>query len=122
MARGPDALDNWKTQLRKGFLDLCILNFLARRPYYGYDLVQELKTIEGTAMREGIVYPILARLQADGLVESETRPSDSGPPRKYYAATREGRACLKEMNSHWKVMTAAMVNATSQKETRRHAG
>ena len=81
------ALDNWKTQLRKGLLDLCVLNFLARDEYYGYDLVQELKTIPALSIREGTVYPILARLEEDGLVVSEVRPSDAGPPRKYFNIT-----------------------------------
>jgi len=102
------SLTNWKTQLRKGFLDLCILNHLAAREFYGYDLVQQLKQADGTSMREGIIYPILARLQEDGLVTSVKRPSDSGPPRKYYQVTEEGRMALEEMNSHWRTMAAAM--------------
>ena len=121
MVRRSDALNNWKTQLRKGFLDLCILNFLAARPFYGYDLVQEMRQIDGTAIREGIIYPILARLQSDGLVQSETRPSDSGPPRKYYSVTREGRRALEEMNAHWRVMTGAMEKAAVPGGKKRHA-
>jgi len=103
-----DPLPNWKTQLRKGFLDLCILNHLAAKEFYGYDLVQQLKEAEGTAMREGIIYPVLARLQEDGLVTSVKRPSSSGPPRKYYQITGEGRTALKDMNAHWRTLAAAM--------------
>jgi len=121
VATRSDELNNWKTQLRKGFLDLCILNFLAARPFYGYDLVQELKKIDGASIREGIIYPILARLQDGGLVQSETRPSDSGPPRKYYWATQEGRQTLNEMNAHWRLMTAAMERAVKSKGVKRHA-
>ena len=100
--------ENWKTQLRKGFLDLCILNHLAAREFYGYDLVQQLKKSEGTAMREGIIYPVLARLQDDGIVTSEKRPSSSGPPRKYYQITKKGHHVLQVMNAHWQHMAAAM--------------
>ncbi len=101
-------LTNWKTQVRKGFLDLCILNHLGAKEFYGYDLVQQLKKGEGTTMREGIIYPVLARLQEDGLVTSVKRPSNSGPPRKYYQITKDGRAALNEMNAHWRDMAIAM--------------
>lgn len=101
-------LTNWKTQLRKGFLDLCILNHLAAREFYGYDLVQQLKQADGTAMREGIIYPVLARLQEDGLVTSVKRPSNSGPPRKYYRITKVGCQALEQMNAHWQAMVSAM--------------
>ena len=101
-------LTNWKTQFRKGFMDLFILNCLNQAECYGYDLVQLLKRHTGTAIREGIIYPILARMQADGLVTSEKRPSSSGPPRKYYHITSAGRRVLAQMNAHWNAMVAAM--------------
>ena len=94
-------LANWKTQLRKGLLDLCVLNFLASQEYYGYDLVQELKKLPALSIREGTVYPILARLEEEGLVVSQVRPSDSGPPRKYFNITSQGRRTVREMNEHW---------------------
>ncbi|MCP4642434.1 MAG: helix-turn-helix transcriptional regulator [bacterium] len=103
-----DSRGNWKTQLRKGFLDLCILNCLRAREFYGYDLVQELKRLEGGAMREGIIYPVLARLQDDRLVVSEKRPSSAGPPRKYYRLTKQGEKVLDDMNAHWKQMASVM--------------
>jgi len=103
-----EARTNWKTQLRKGFLDLCILNHLAAREFYGYDLVQHLRGIDGMDMREGIVYPILARLQEEGIVTSEKRPSTSGPPCKYYQITAKGRGALRDMNKHWRSMVSAM--------------
>jgi len=112
------ALQNWKTQLRKGLLELCILNCLNRREFYGYDLVQELKQTDGLAMREGNIYPILARLQEDGFVVSRTKPSDSGPPRKYFSITRMGRAALEEMNEHWSQIEAA-VSATRRNRKER---
>ncbi len=105
---GNGPLTNWRTQLRKGFLDLCILNHLAAKEFYGYDLVQQMKAAEGTSMREGIIYPVLARLHEDGLVTNVTRSSNSGPPRKYYQITKAGRGALEEMNAHWRNMAAAM--------------
>jgi len=116
--RETDVLGNWKTQLRKGFLELFILNHLRSGEYYGYDLVQAMKRIDGLAMREGTIYPILARLQDDGLVRSEIRSSDSGPPRKYFQITETGREALRDMNRHWQSLETAMRTAAAgTKET-----
>jgi len=104
-------LEGWKTQLRKGLLDLCVLNFLGGHEYYGYDLVQEMKEIDGLQMREGMIYPILARLEEDGLVTSERRPSDAGPPRKYFLITKAGKEAVQQMNRHWQLMEVAVRTA-----------
>ena len=115
-------LSNWRTQIRKGLLDLCVLNFLGGREYYGYDLVQDLKHIDGLRMREGTVYPILARLEEDGLVKSRVRPSTSGPPRKYFKITAAGRRAVKEMNEHFQEMAAAVRAARARAEEDRDEG
>ena len=94
-------IDNWQTQLRKGMLDVVILNLLAHSPCHGYEMVQRMKKIEGLKIREGNVYPILARLQAEKLVESYTQQSSDGPPRKYFKVTAAGQQTLDEMNAHW---------------------
>ena len=98
-------LQNWQTQLRKGLLDIVVLNFLARGRCHGYEMVQELKKCRGLTLREGNIYPILARLQTDGLVESTTEASSDGPPRKYFTITEQGRQMLNEMNEHWDMIT-----------------
>jgi len=97
-------IDNWQTQLRKGMLDVVILNLLNHGPCHGYEMVQRMKTIEGLKIREGNVYPILARLQEEKLVESYTEPSADGPPRKYFKLTRAGKEILEQMNGHWEQM------------------
>lgn len=94
-------LHNWRTQLRKGLLELVILNLLQHGRCHGYDMAAKLKRIEGLKIREGNIYPILARLQIDGLVKSDTEPSEDGPPRKYFALTKSGREILSSMNEHW---------------------
>ena len=93
--------DNWQTQLRKGLLDIVVLNLLERGPCHGYDMVRTLKQINGLELREGNIYPILARLQTDGLVAGSTEPSHDGPPRRYFKLTALGRKTLAEMNAHW---------------------
>ena len=109
-------LQNWKTQLRKGLLELCILNCLNRMDFYGYDLVQELKPTDSLAMREGNVYPILARLQEDGFVVRRTESSNSGPPRKYFAITRAGRDALDKMNEHWNQIEESVLSTRRNRE------
>ena len=94
-------LNNWQTQLRKGLLDIVILNLLQKGRYHGYEMVQKLKKIKGLKIREGNIYPILARLQTDGLVTSESEPSQDGPPRKYFQLTESGQKALSDMNEHW---------------------
>lgn len=97
-------LNNWQTQLRKGLLDVVILNFLKHGRYHGYEMVQKLKQIEGLQIREGNIYPILARLQTDGLVTASTEASQDGPPRKSFGLTELGQKILTEMNTHWDVI------------------
>lgn len=101
-------LQKWQTQLRKGLLDLLVLNLLGQREHYGYELVQQLKQTDGLHMRECTIYPILARMQEDGLVRSEIRPSDAGPPRKYFATTPAGRRAVGEMNQLWGLVGKAV--------------
>ena len=99
-------LTNWKIQLRKGLLELFVLNLLENRRYYGYEMVQLLKTIDGLAIREGNIYPILARLKTDGLVETHTEISPDGPTRNSYTLSNNGKKVLEQMNHHWKQLIA----------------
>ena len=94
-------LDNWQTQLRKGLLDIVVLNLLQQNRCHGYEMVQMLKRTQGLKIREGNIYPILARLQTDGLVTSYSEASRDGPPRRYFALTESGQRTLVDMNAHW---------------------
>ena len=94
-------LDNWQAQLRKGLLDIAILNLLEHNQLHGYEMVQTLKQDDGLSIHEGNIYPILARLKADGLVTSYAEASPDGPPRKYFRLTELGRKTLADMNAHW---------------------
>jgi PadR family transcriptional regulator PadR len=94
-------IENWQTQLRKGLLDIVVLNLLRRGPSHGYEMVQTMKRIEGLTIREGNIYPVLARLETDGLVTSYSQPSTDGPPRKYFQLTESGQKALEDMNKHW---------------------
>ena len=94
-------LGNWESQLRKGLLDCVILNLLRQGKCHGYEMVRTLKGINGLKIREGNIYPILARLATDGLITSHEERSQDGPPRKYYELTAAGLETIAEMNRHW---------------------
>lgn len=94
-------LNNWRIQLRKGLLEIAVLNLLQHGRRHGYEMAQILKKTDGLALREGNIYPILARLQVDGAVTSHTEASVDGPPRKYFELTQAGLDVLADMNSHW---------------------
>ena len=101
-ARGrvADPLDNWTTQLRKGVLELAVLNALVDEQRYGYDLVKRLVAVPGLGVTEGTLYPLLSRLRTAGLVDARLEESPAGPARKYYRLTREGRRVLRLMEKH----------------------
>ena len=94
-------LDNWKTQLRKGILELCVLNAMRAVSLYGYDIVKRLGDIEGLVIAEGTIYPILSRFKRQGLVDTSLKESSEGPARKYYRLTGRGEQYLADMNRCW---------------------
>ena len=94
--------DNWSTQLRKGMLELCILNAIRGTSLYGYDIVRKLRKIRGLVISEGTIYPILSRLKREGFVQTTIKESTEGPPRKYYELTSKGEKILSQMNDYWK--------------------
>jgi PadR family transcriptional regulator PadR len=99
---------SWTTQLRKGALELAILNALNGDRLYGYDIVRILRGYDGLMIGDGTVYPILSRLKVDGLVRATIEDSPDGPPRKYYELTRVGREALAEMNQAWESLVSSV--------------
>lgn len=88
------------TQLRRGVLEHCVLALLGDEERYGYDLVTELSEA-GLLASEGTIYPLLSRLRKEELVRTSWRESPSGPPRRYYSLTGEGRAALDDFSRSW---------------------
>lgn len=95
-----DFFDNWTVQMRKGLLELCILNALAGKECYGYELVRTLVDTSGLGVTEGTLYPLLSRLRVQGLITSRLEESPEGPARKYYTLTKEGRKIVAAMNAY----------------------
>jgi PadR family transcriptional regulator PadR len=96
--------DNWTNQLRKGMLELCILNAIRGNRAYGYHIVRQLRLIDGLMIAEGTVYPILSRLRREGFVRTSIKESPEGPARKYYQLTKRGEEILVQMNIYWQAI------------------
>jgi PadR family transcriptional regulator, regulatory protein PadR len=99
--------DNWRTQIRKGYLELCILLLIRRQGrVYGFDLLEKLAEVS-LDVKEGTLYPLLNRMSADGLLAASWDTENvKGHPRKFYALTREGGKFLEEMSQEFKQMVA----------------
>ncbi len=89
--------------LRKGSTALLALHVLADEPMYGFQLVEALRARTGGVLdfAEGLVYPMLHKLERDGLLEADWRPGLDGPPRKYYRLTEQGQAELERRRGDW---------------------
>ena len=94
------------TQLRKGILELAVMGVLYRERHYGYSLVRVLTESGSISLKEGTVYPILARLDRDGLVRSQWMQSDQGPPRKYYELTSSGRQLFDDLSQEFELLVS----------------
>lgn len=95
------------TQLRKGFLAYCVLLICGERAQYTSDIIRRLQEAELVVV-EGTIYPLLSRLQKDGLLEHEWQESEQGPPRKYYRLTKYGRAAAGRLQVHIKTLNATL--------------
>lgn len=84
------------TQLRKGFLAYCVLKVCSHQPQYTSDIIAKLQMAELVVV-EGTIYPLLSRLQKDGLLEHEWQESEQGPPRKYYKVSEYGREVMQHV-------------------------
>jgi PadR family transcriptional regulator PadR len=89
--------------LRKGLLEMAVLKVISARAAYAADILERL---HGTpfATQEGTLYPLLSKLRREGAVSYEWVESQGGPPRKYYALTKDGEATLKELSDYFKTL------------------
>ncbi len=92
--------DNIKSQMRKGYLEYCILLILKKKPAYTSDIITELKDAKLIVV-EGTLYPLLTRLKNGGLLDYRWEESTQGPPRKYYEMTSDGQSFLQELENAW---------------------
>ncbi len=102
-----DTLENTRTQMRRGVLEMCILSIIAEREAYPSDIIDRLKDSQLIVV-EGTLYPLLNRLKKSGLLDYQWRESSSGPPRKYYRITPEGERVLSALKDSWHQMVEAV--------------
>ena len=95
-----------QVQLKKGVLELCVLALLSGGDAYGYELASRLA--EGIGMGEGTIYPLMRRMQADGLVETYLVESSAGPSRKYYRLTPAGQTSFAAQKDAWRSFAGAV--------------
>ena len=98
----------WETQLRKGLAELAILAVLSREEAYGYRIVEKLRTLEGWTLSESTVYPILTRLAREGLLSIRTAASPTGPTRRFYQLTPDGKNQLSKLNQSWRSISGSL--------------
>jgi len=98
----------WETQLRKGLAELAILAVLSREEAYGYRIVEKLRTLEGWTLSESTVYPILTRLAREGLLSIRTAASPTGPTRRFYQLTPDGKNHLSKLNQSWRSISGSL--------------
>jgi PadR family transcriptional regulator, regulatory protein PadR len=97
-----DYTEQWLVQLRKGVVELLVLRLLAHGgELHGYAIVKELLALGRMVAGESTVYPVLKRLEADGMLASHWVESSSGPPRKYYRVSDAGASFLRDAEREW---------------------
>jgi PadR family transcriptional regulator PadR len=95
--------------MRKGILEFCLLLVVSQGKTYANDILRELRTADLVVL-EGTVYPILNRLKNAGLLAYDWVESPSGPPRKYYVLTDEGKAFLRQLVETWRVLDGSITS------------
>jgi PadR family transcriptional regulator len=97
-----------RSELLRGVLDLCLLAVMEEGQAYGYEMTKRLGARGLSIVGEGSIYPLLGRLEREGLVETHRAASDGGPPRKYYSPSREGRQALADGVAEWRAARDAV--------------
>lgn len=112
-----EAEPTWPTQWLRGALELCVLALVAERDTYGYAIAQRLEAANFGRIKGGTLYPILLRLEQDGLVSSAWHAGDAGPGRKFFQITARGRNELQSRHANWTAFTAATDKLLSETMT-----
>jgi PadR family transcriptional regulator PadR len=110
-------IENTKAQMRKGVLEFCILSILSDGEHYPTEILERMKKAKLLVV-EGTLYPLLTRLKNDGLLSYRWEESPSGPPRKYFSLTKEGKMFSKELLESWTELTDsvdAIIKQTNKK-------
>ena len=96
------------TEMLKGVLEGCVLEIISRKETYGYEITRQLNALGFTDVVDGTVYTILIRLEKSKLVEITKKPSDMGPPRKFFELNDAGREELGKFWDKWEFVSSRM--------------
>ena len=107
-------IENTKAQMRKGILEYCILGILSSGDSYTSDIIEELEKAQLIVV-EGTLYHLLTRLKNAGLLEYRWEESNSGPPRKYYSLSENGRSFQRDLKQTWEGLSQAVNHLTTPK-------
>lgn len=114
MTVDPELYEKWTVQLRKGVLELILLAALAEQPRYGFELIGTIRKKAELEMPEGTIYPLLLRLDKDGMIRADWAEGEGGARRKYYGLTPRGEAMLARMVTGWKKLSASVEAMTGE--------
>jgi len=103
-------------QMRKGVLELCVLSVISDQEVYTSDILSALKDAQLLVV-EGTVYPLLTRLKNDGILKYRWEESSSGPPRKYYSLTEQGKESLSSLKDNWKQLNKSVQQLIKPKKS-----
>jgi PadR family transcriptional regulator PadR len=106
-------LENTQSQMRKGILEYCVLSIISEGEIYPSDIITRLKQAKLMVV-EGTLYPLLMRLKNAGILSYRWVESTSGPPRKYYFLTEQGRKHLDELHKTWNELCQAVAMLTGR--------
>lgn len=87
---------------------MCLLSLIEEEATYGYEMVSKLRDRGLDLASEGSIYPLLSRLQKQGMIEGYLVQSSAGPARKYYRMSDEGRATLETWRGEWRSFRASV--------------
>jgi PadR family transcriptional regulator PadR len=111
-------IENTQVQMRKGILEFCILHIISRGEVYASDMLVELTSAKIMVV-EGTLYPLLTRLRKAGLVDYKWVESQSGPPRKYYTLTNDGKEFLGGLDQTWTELVNSTKKIIANKNTKK---
>lgn len=104
------------TEMLKGVLEGCVLEIISRGDTYGYEITRRLNALGFTDVVEGTVYTILIRLEKSKLVEITKKPSDMGPPRKFFTLNDAGRKELHRFWEKWEFVSSKIDELKEKKQ------
>ena len=95
-------IEEWKSQIKRGTLEFCILLLIRQQSSYGYEIISILDKYPIIAAKENTIYPLLRRLLKEEYISSSWQEGTEGlPPRKYYSITDKGQEYIAAMSVEW---------------------